>query len=129
MIRRRTFAAGALALSAAPFVVRAQQPQKIYRVAIANGAVLPEQMAEVGGGPAYMALLGELRRLGYVEGVNLIVERRSGRGRADRFATLAEETLASRPDVVVASGTALVREFAAATKTTPIVFSSSDPVV
>jgi hypothetical protein len=36
MIRRRTFAAGALALAAAPFATRAQAPGKTYRIAVWN---------------------------------------------------------------------------------------------
>src|ERR1700730_17127973 len=67
--------------------------------------------------------------LGYVEGVNLTVDRRYGEGREDRFQALAAELAALHPDVIFAFGGMAGARAKAATKTTPIVVMSiGDPV-
>ena len=51
--------------------------------------------------------LAELKKLGYVEGKNLIVERRYAEGLLDRLPALAAEIIAFRPDLIFApQGTA-----------------------
>jgi len=56
-----------------PLAARAQRPAtKGYRIAIANPAWPTEDMHEVSTNPNYSALFKELRRLGYVEGENLV---------------------------------------------------------
>jgi putative ABC transport system substrate-binding protein len=85
-------------------------------------------MSETSDLPLYAALFKELRRLGYVEGQNLIVERYSAAGREDRFDELAREVARSSPDLIVAATARLVRSFKAATTTIPIVGSTADPV-
>src|SRR5262249_42601667 len=54
-----------------------------------------------GGGSAWRAFFGELRRLGYVEGGNLIIERYSAEGHHERYADLARQIVARNPDVIV----------------------------
>ena len=44
------------------------------------------------------ALMLRLRELGYVEGQNLVVERRWAEGRADRYHELATELVALKPE-------------------------------
>jgi putative tryptophan/tyrosine transport system substrate-binding protein len=53
----------------------------------------------------YGALFDALRPLGYVEGKNLMVERRYAEGHSDRFPELAAALLASRPDIIVVTTT------------------------
>jgi hypothetical protein len=48
-------------------------------------------IGEGGSNPAYVALFKELRRFGYIEGVNLVVTRYSGEGREERFPDLCQE--------------------------------------
>ena len=55
------------AVVAWPLAARAQRSAKVYRVAIASPTPLPPQ--------AYHVFLEELRRLGHVEGQNLLIER------------------------------------------------------
>ena len=50
--------------------------------------------------PYFRAFFAELRRLGYVEGQNLVVERRSGEGRPARFPELAREVVQLQPDLI-----------------------------
>jgi len=70
----------------------------------------------------------ELRRLGYVEGQNLTVERYSGEGRPEGYADLAREVVNRKPDVIVASTDAMAQAVRAATATTPIVWIGGDPI-
>ena len=67
------------------------------------------------------AIFKELRRLGYVEGDNLLVERYSGEGRAAHYPDLAQDVVRRKPDVIISSNTYLTLDFKAATTTIPIV--------
>ena len=64
-----------------PLAARAQQPVKKYRIAIVTPAFPVGEMKEGAGNPQYDAFFGELRRLGYVEGENLVAERYSAEGK------------------------------------------------
>jgi putative ABC transport system substrate-binding protein len=46
-----------------------------------------------------------LRELGYVEGLNIIVEYRYGEGKRERFSDLAAEMVQLKPDVIYVSST------------------------
>jgi putative ABC transport system substrate-binding protein len=70
-----------------------------------------------------------MRDLGYIEGQNLIVERRFAEGRSERFPVLANELVAWKPDVLIAESTAGALAAKRATSTIPIVIINvSDPV-
>jgi putative ABC transport system substrate-binding protein len=70
-----------------------------------------------------------LRELGYVEGQNLVVERRSADGRLDRLPGLARELVQLHPDAIVANTAEAIDAARAATKTIPIVMGfTNDPV-
>ena len=73
-------------------------------------------------------MFNELRRLGYVEGDNLLVERFSGEGRAAYFPDLAQDVVRRKPDVIISSTTFLTLDFKAATTTIPIVSLFGYPV-
>src|SRR6185437_5217873 len=77
---------------------------------------------------AYKVLFDELKRLDYVEGENLIVERYSGEGRVERFESLAHEVVDTKPDLILTSGVPLALRFKAATTTIPIVTITGDPI-
>jgi putative ABC transport system substrate-binding protein len=76
----------------------------------------------------FKGLFGELRRLGYIEGQNLIVERYSGEGKTAHYAELASEVVRQQPDVILTNASRMVRNFKAATTTIPIVGIIADPV-
>ena len=57
----------------------------------------------------FKAHFGELRRLGYIEGQNLIVERYSGEGRTAHYEELASEMVRQQPDVIFASSNRIWR--------------------
>src|ERR1700741_1229742 len=101
MMRRReviTLLGGAAAW---PLTTRAQQPARQRRIAIFHPAIPTTRLTETGGGSAWRAFFGELRRLGYVEGENLIIERYSAEGHHERYADLAREIVTRNPDVIV----------------------------
>jgi putative ABC transport system substrate-binding protein len=126
--RRRFLATIAGSAVAWPLVARAQQPTKMKRVAIVWPAIKPDDM-RIGGDPAFTIFFEEIKRLGYVEGVNLTVDRYSAEGRFDRFPEIAREVVATRPDVIVAASKALTLALKSETHTIPIVAWASDPVV
>ncbi len=95
-MRRREFTAGML-LAAVPCSARAQQQATKHRIAIFHPAIPATLLTETGGGTAWRAFFSELRRLGYVEGENLIIERYSAEGHHERYANLAREIVTSSP--------------------------------
>ena len=127
-MRRRDFIAGLSSAAAWPVVARAQQPTKTYRIAIAHPSASVNEMSEAGDNPYFPALFEELRRLGYIEGANLIVERYSGEGREERYVEISRLVVHTKPDLIVTAALRLVRTFKAATETIPIVATMADPV-
>lgn len=126
MINRRTFLCGvALGTLAGPFAAQAQQAAKRYRVAFVG--IAPRTVAEVAEGPPYKAFVAELRRLGYVEGQNVIIELWTAAGRIENYVALAQEVAQSQPDVIVAPSDQLLIRLKAAT-TAPIVGITADPI-
>jgi putative ABC transport system substrate-binding protein len=126
-MRRREFTAGLL-LAAMPWSARAQQRPLKYRIAIFHPAIPVSLLTETGGGSAWRAFFSELRRLGYVEGENLIIERYSADGHHERYASMAREIVTSSPDLIVTGTNPVVTAFRATTSTIPIVAFMLDPV-
>jgi putative tryptophan/tyrosine transport system substrate-binding protein len=127
-MRRRTFAAGALALAAAPGAARAQTPGRTYRIAVWN---IGRPVAELGpeGAPIYRAFFAELRRLGFVEGRNLVVQRYGSEGRTATYESTAREIVDAGRDAIVPNGIIPARLLLALTTTIPVVVpSTSDPI-
>src|ERR1043166_6491849 len=118
-MRRRDFITLLGGAAAWPRMARAQLSATPQRMAMFHPAIPPTLLTETGGGSAWRAFFGELRRLGYVEGQNLIIERYWAEGRHDRYADVAREIVTRNPDVTV---------FKAATDTTPIVAFMLDPL-
>src|SRR4051794_14307053 len=108
------------AAGAGALLARAPQPTKRRRKAIFPPAIPTTRLTETGGGSAWRAFFGELRRLGYGEGDNLIIERYSAEHH-ERYADLAREIVSSSPDLIVTGTNPVVTIFAAATSTIPIV--------
>jgi putative tryptophan/tyrosine transport system substrate-binding protein len=70
-----------------------------------------------------------LRDLGYIEGKNIAIDSRAAANRTDRLSVLAGELVDLKVDVIVAAGSQAVGAAQRATKSIPIVMtSSSDPV-
>jgi putative ABC transport system substrate-binding protein len=96
-------------------VARAQQSGKTWRMGfIAHGH---ERF--------YDALFEGLREFGYVEGRNLVVERRYAEGRAERFQEFAAEMVRLKVDIIVTVTTPAALALKKATTTIPIVFPNA----
>jgi ABC-type uncharacterized transport system substrate-binding protein len=109
---------------AAPLASFAQQSAKIARIGFLHPA-FPEGV----GGVHLQAFREGLRELGYVEGKNLQLDVRWGRGKLDRLPALAAELVQSKVDVLVAATSPSVVAARQATRSIPIVMpTSSDPV-
>jgi len=100
-----------------------QTPQRMHRVAILQLATAENQRKNEA------AFEQGLRELGYIEGRNLLIERRYADGRGDRLPALAAELARTRPDVIFAPTTPAAHAAKDASATIPIVIAiASDPV-
>jgi len=80
--------------------------------------------------PSFDAFQQGLRDLGYIEGKDILIERRYGEGKLDRMPPFVHELVQQKVDVIVAVNNVVIRAAKEATKTIPIVMISSvDPVV
>ena len=121
---RRTFLTGSFAVLAAPLVAAAQQAGKVWRV----GYLFDFEPPDLTPSPL-RAFEDALRDMGYVEGRNLVVERRFAAFKWDRLPDLAAELVRLKPDVVLAGGNPSTGALKQATTTVPIVMAwSVDPV-
>jgi putative ABC transport system substrate-binding protein len=114
------FALGALLLALC-IPTQAQQPGKIPKVGLLT------ERREVSAN--IEAFEQELRRLGYVEGKNLAIERRNSMGDTTRLPTLTAELVQQRVDVILAPGTPAALAAKNGTRTIPIVFATVSDAV
>ena len=122
LMNRRAFL-GAVGLLAAPLAAEAQSPGRIYRIGML-GTAPSEALGARGLSETFTQ---GLRELGYIEGRNLVVERRSGP--AERLLELATELVRLKVDVIVTTGTFTPHAAKSATTTIPVVITNhGDPV-
>ena len=126
-MRRRDFTVGVL-LAVATRSARAEQRGTPPRIAIFHPAIPTTLLTETGGGSAWPAFFKELRRLGYVEEQNLLIERYSAEGHHERYAELVREIVTRNPDLIVTGTNPVVIAFKAATNTIPVVAFMLDPL-
>jgi putative ABC transport system substrate-binding protein len=131
-MRRREFIAGAAATVATGFAqpISAQTETRspvIKRIAMFHPSEPPERLS-VNGRPAYKAFFGELDKLGYNEGQNLIVERYSAFGHSKGYEDIARAIVASHPDLIISLGGPVTLTLKPLTATIPILAITSDPV-
>ena len=99
------------AAAAWPLGARAQQTGRIARV-----GVLGPDLSNPVTGPGYQVFLSELRKLGFTEGQNLVMEyRRTDEGLQKAF-TGANEIIAAKADVLVANGPEIALQAATAAR-------------
>src|SRR4029453_13926270 len=118
-----------LSLTVAMPAAHAQEPGRVYRIAIVHPSASPADMSETEGNhPYYPVFFQELPRRGYFEGQNLVVGRFSGEGRPERYAEVARSAVAFKPDVIVVNTNRMMKDLKQATTTVPIVGMTADPV-
>jgi putative tryptophan/tyrosine transport system substrate-binding protein len=115
-----------LFLALAPLAGEAQQGTRVYRVGvIATTSPVSELAGPEPVNPAVRAFVQSLRALGYVEGGNLVLERRSAEGRFERFGGIVAELVRLKGDVIVTPGDPLSKVAKGITTIVPIVMASS----
>jgi len=113
----------ALSLGLAPLAAEAQQAAKIPRIGVFFPSTPPAASHN------NEAFTQGLREHGYVEGQNVILERRYGEGRAERLAEIAVELVRMKVDVIVTATDPVIAAVKRQTRSIPIVMiGASDPV-
>jgi putative ABC transport system substrate-binding protein len=101
----------------------AQQTKKVLRIGhLYQSSSYPGPLGEL--------FRQELNKLGYVEGQNIVFERRFAEEKLDRLPELAAELVRLKVDVIIAISASEIRAAMQATRTIPILIlaSPSDPV-
>jgi len=94
--------------------------QKVFKIGLLDTGL---------GANFAVPFVGKLVELGYVEGKNVVIERRSAEGNAELLAGLAADLVRQQVDVIVTAGTPAGFAAKKATSTIPIVLgANSDPV-
>jgi putative ABC transport system substrate-binding protein len=110
-------------LFALSFSADAQQPKKVFRIgwlSVSTEAALPIR---------YEAFRQGLRDLGYIEGQNIVIERRDAKGILQHLPDAAAELVRLKVDVIVTTGSTGVFAAKRATSAIPIVITTGgDPV-
>jgi ABC-type uncharacterized transport system substrate-binding protein len=135
-MRRRDFITLVGSASIAwPLAARAQPPadsleqgHKTYRIAVAAPAAPVALMTETSPNFFFREFFAELRRLGYAEGENLLVDRFSAEGHPHLIPEVAMAAIRSGPDVIFAFSSRMVKSLKDATIAIPIVGYTADPI-
>jgi putative ABC transport system substrate-binding protein len=107
----------AIGLLIASPATEAQPPGKVYRLGVLHPGSGSEER------------LAALREAGYVEGQNLVVERRHAEGRVERLPELARELVGLKPHIILATSNSAIQAAKNATNSIPIVMAFSDDPV
>jgi putative tryptophan/tyrosine transport system substrate-binding protein len=109
------------AVAAWPLAANAQQKGKLSLIGVLNPGSTDTR--------GVIGFYEGLRELGYIEGVNIAIERRYGDWNTDRFQQLAADLVRLKVDVIVVISTTPARAAKQATGTIPIVVGGmADPV-
>jgi ABC-type uncharacterized transport system substrate-binding protein len=118
MDRRRFLLTSLAGVLPATLAAEAQQPGRVHRLGILSPGAVPDPSVATSPNLVPMAL----RELGYIDGQNLVIDRRFAEGKTDRLRALASELVALRVDVIVAVSEA-IQAARSATATIPIVMA------
>jgi putative ABC transport system substrate-binding protein len=102
-------------------LAEAQSPGKVYRIGFLS--------TNPPDAHAWDALLDGLRGRGYIEGRNILFERRFSEGKAERFPEFAAEMVRLKADIIIVTTTPAAFAAKNATQTIPIIIPTAlDPV-
>ncbi len=119
MQRREFNALFASTVASWPLAAHAQQPGKMWRIGLITHSYTKY----------FDGLFEGLRELGYVEGQNIIFERRYAEGNAARFQEFAEEMVRLKADIILVITTPAALAAKNVTTTIPILIRTAiDPV-
>src|SRR5262245_52837186 len=123
--RRREFITLLGGAAAWPLMARAQQGERARRIGVLMSTAANDPL----GKARIAAFLHGLQQLGWTDGRNVRIDTRWGGGNADDIRKYAAELVGIAPDVILASGGSVAGPLLQATRTVPIVFTSTpDPV-
>src|SRR5262245_50112797 len=125
-VRRREFVTALVgAATAWPLAARAQQFDNVRQIGVLMGVAEDDPDAQ----PRVAAFERTLQDLGWMNGRNIRIDYGWPTRNTEGMRKLARDLVESRPEVVVATGTAWVAALLRETNTTPIVFVLvSDPI-
>jgi putative tryptophan/tyrosine transport system substrate-binding protein len=118
-VKRRAILLASAAWLVAPAGPALSQAKPPRRIAV----VLPGSRA--GYQSRFNAFRGELKKLGYVEGRDLLIDIRWGEDRMESLEALAAEAVSLHPELIVTASSAGVTAVRKATSSIPIVFASA----
>ena len=123
-MKRREFIAGLGGAAAWPLMARAQQPERMRRIAVLNGT------APTGQNPAaYDAFLRRLGELGWTDGRNVRIEVRWANSNPELMRSYGTELAGNSPDVFLVLSNPALAALRPLAGNTPIVFVQvADPV-
>jgi putative tryptophan/tyrosine transport system substrate-binding protein len=124
MMDRRAFVVGMAVVMAAPLRARAQESGKVARVGILGIGPSPSPQ-ELAKSVSANEFWRSMRQLGWVDGQNMVVERRFGES-ADQLRAAAADLVRLKVDVLFVSSVGLAQMLQLETKTTPIVVGRAD---
>lgn len=127
-MRRREFISLVGGVACWPLASRAQRTEKISRIAILAGGETIADVSQISGRRQWLAWHDELRKLGYVEGRNLVIDRKSAEGDSRRVPALVRQIMSFEPDVIFVPRHDLAEAIKTATTKIPIVAITGDPV-
>ena len=119
MRRRFLFGATGSAIFS-PWLTRAQEPGRIYRIGWVTGTPITD--------PSTVIFLEVLRDNGFAQGKNLIVNPRGFSLRPDQMMPIARQIAEDRVDLFLTGGSAGTQAAQAATSTIPILAITDDMV-
>jgi putative ABC transport system substrate-binding protein len=124
-MRRREFIAGLGSAAAWPLTARAQQGDRVARVGVLMSFDENDPDAKL----RLSAFTQALADLGWVDGRNVRMDFRWGRGDVNRIRALAQELVGLQPDIIVGVATPAATALHRETRTIPIVMAGAgDPV-
>jgi putative ABC transport system substrate-binding protein len=118
MIRRDFIALIGGAAAVCPLGARAQQSERMRRVAVVLGFAQGDQEGQI----RLAAFVETLARLGWSDGRNVRLDIRWAGGNVAHYKIVAIEVTAASPDVIAAMTNPFVSQLQPLTKTIPIVF-------
>ena len=125
-MKRREFITLLGGAAAWPVAARAQQAERVWRIGYLSATDAPDEPQAASRRLILEAALG---KLGYIEGRNLLIDRRLLSDRVERVNEAAAELLALQPDVIVAVNTPDVAATLSLTTKVPVVFvNPADPL-
>ena len=114
-MKRRDFIT-LLAGAAWPLAARGQQRERMCRIGVLSEFATDRPATRAG----LLEFRQALEQLGWSEDRNIVIEYRFAGGSSDRFLPLAQELIALRPDVILATGTPITAILQRETRAIPM---------